>query len=61
MKYSIEAALEGELYLEAPNTVVAIDGFNLRFEFGSDENARVKCVSVVLPVPPSLAESMHAT
>lgn len=61
MKYSIEAAVEGELYLEAPNAVVAIDRPGVRYEFRSDDERRVKVIAVVLAVPPAAAATMHAT
>jgi len=48
MKYSIEAAVEGELYLEAPKTVVTIDLPDVRYEFRSDDKGRVNIIAVVL-------------
>jgi hypothetical protein len=61
MKYSIEAAVEGELYLEAAKTVVTIDRPDVRYEFRSDDKGRVNVIAVVLPVPPAAAATMHAT
>jgi hypothetical protein len=61
MKYSIEAAVEGELYLQAPKIVVAIDRPDIRYEFRSDEKGRVNVIAVVLAVPPAEAATMHAT
>ena len=61
MKYSIEAAVEGDLYLEAPKTVVAIDRPGVRYEFRSDDKGRVNVIAVVLEVPPAAAATMHAT
>ncbi len=61
MKYSIEAAVEGELYLEAPKTVVTIDLLDVRYEFRSDDKGRVNVIAVVLTVPPAAAATMHAT
>lgn len=61
MKYSIEAAVEGELYLEASTTAVTVDRPGVRYEFRADENGRVGTVVVTVDVSPALAASMHAT
>ncbi len=61
VKYSIEAAVEGELYFETPQTIVTIDRSGIRYEFRSDEKGRVDTIAVILDVPPAAAETMHAT
>jgi hypothetical protein len=61
VKYSIEATVDGELYLEAPKTVVTIERKDIQYEFRSDEKSRVNVIAVILAVPSAAAASMHAT
>lgn len=61
MKYSIEANVRGELYLETPKAVVTIDRPGVSYEFRSDDKGRVNVIAVVLAVPPAAAATMHAT
>jgi hypothetical protein len=60
-KYSIEAAVEGELYLEAPKTTITVHRSGIRYEFRADENGRLNIIAVILHVAPVIAATMHAT
>jgi hypothetical protein len=61
MKYLIEAEVDGELRLEAPNGVVTIDYSDVRYEFRSDDTKRVSVIAVIVAVPPAAAATAHAT
>jgi hypothetical protein len=61
VKYSIQADVVGELYLEQPNTVVRINVADAVYEFRSDEVGRLSAITVTVAVPPSISPTMHAT
>lgn len=61
MKYSIEATVEGELFLEDPNVTVAIDRPDVRYEFRSDEKARLTTIAVISTMSDAAAVTSHAT
>lgn len=60
MKYMIEATIEGELYLEAPESVVEIEREGVRFEFRSDKQSKLVVIAVTVQVPGAAAEISHA-
>jgi hypothetical protein len=57
----IEAAVVGEMYMEAPDTVIEIERPGVRYEFRSDGTGRLTVIAVTVPVPPDVAKDSHAT
>ena len=57
----IEATVDGELYMEAPDTVIEVERPGVRCEFRSDGKGRLKVIAVTLPVPSDVAKDSHAT